>query len=101
MRPLGLVAVFIAVVAATVGILTAPTGHADKQSFIDAVRTVDAPQSGYYPPSSIFTLGFHVCEELREGMSPMDAQRKLGIFGLQLPNFVAIAQHELCPDTLG
>lgn len=96
MKPLGMTITLMAAVATTVGMLTAATAHADKQSFLDAIG------GSYYPPSSILTHGHLVCEEIRGGMSPMDAQRKLGIFGLgPLSDFVGIAQRELCPDTLG
>lgn len=95
MKSLIAIATFIATAATAVVMSTAAVAHADEQSFLDAL----GPR--YYPPTSLLSHGAEACGYLRDGMSPMDAQRLLGVFGLGLmSDFTGIAQRELCPDTL-
>lgn len=100
-------------VLAAVGVAAALSGapaHADDASYLAALDANGLFRSG--PPNARLSAGHKFCTELRNGATPDQiaaAYRSLPTFGApsmiddlrgSLPAVIAVAQRELCPDTL-
>jgi hypothetical protein len=97
--------------AGAAAMLGAAPAHADDAGYLAALDAQGVFRSG--TPDARLSAGHKFCAELRGGASPDQIAahyRSLPTFGApsmiddlrgSLGPVIAIAQHELCPDTLG
>lgn len=109
MNPTRLAAMFVTSVA--FALLSAAPAQADDASYLAALDTAGVFRSG--PPNARLSAGHRFCNQLRSGASPeqvVAAYPPWPSFGgpsmvddlrVNLRPVVDIAQHELCPETLG
>ncbi|CAJ1494685.1 DUF732 domain-containing protein [[Mycobacterium] kokjensenii] len=102
-------AVFAGTVA--IALLGSAPAHADDASYLAALDANGVFRSG--PPNARLSAGHRFCNQLRSGATVdqvVDAYVRRPSFGgpsmvddltVNLRPVIDIAQHELCPDTLG
>ncbi|MBS9535533.1 DUF732 domain-containing protein [Mycobacterium sp. M1] len=94
-----------------VTLLGSATAHADDASYLAALDAQGVFRSG--PPNARLSAGHRFCNELRSGATPdqvANAYVRRPSFGgpsmvddltVNLRQVIDIAQHEICPETLG
>lgn len=104
-----------AVVATTVAIaglpLAAPApadndgwvlnGYLARQDYNYLAKLRDEGAKVPLPTGALVQSGHLICNNLRRGVSPDDVQSARYFPSVGLPQMIAAAQSELCPDTLG
>lgn len=103
-------AVFAANVAIAGFVLAAPAsadndgwvlnGYLAKDDYNFLVKLRDAGVHVPLPTGALVQSGHAVCNNLRRGVKPDDQQAARYIPTAALPQIIAAAQTELCPDTL-
>lgn len=109
MNPVLRVSVFVG--AAAIALLGSAPAHADDASYLAALDANGVFRSG--PPNARLSAGHRFCNQLRSGATVdqvADAYVRRPSFGgpsmvddltVNLRPVIDIAQHELCPETLG
>ena len=97
--------------ACLVTLLGSATAHADDASYIAALDANGVFRSG--PPNARLSAGHRFCDQLRSGATPdqivatfpyrpsFGGPSMVDDLQTSLRPVINIAQHELCPDTLG
>lgn len=80
-----------------IGLLAAPTAHADANSYLTYIQEHHI-NVGISNPSKQLWMGNTACQELHEGRTPDQIAATPTLFDVR--GIVDAAQHELCPDTL-
>lgn len=101
----------VVVGAAAAAVLGGATAHADDASYLAALDANGVFRSG--PPNARLSAGHRFCDQLRSGATPDQIiatfPRRPSFGGPSMVDDLAgslrpvidIAQHEICPDTLG
>lgn len=86
-----------AAVAVAALILAAPA-HADSNQYLADLAAHGVPMVSQ---GNALDQGLKVCDALRAGVTPEQTFGNFGFFTGFAPVIVDLAQHDLCPETLG
>jgi hypothetical protein len=87
--------IFAAVSAAVV---LAASAHADGNQYLADLAVHGVPMVSQ---GNALDQGLKVCDALRSGVTPQQTFGNFGFFTGYAPVIVDLAQHDLCPETLG
>jgi hypothetical protein len=88
----------IATACTAVLVATVVPAHADGNQYLADLAAHGVPMVSQ---GNALDQGLKVCGALRSGVTPEQTFGNFGVFTGFAPTIVDLAQHDLCPDTLG
>jgi Protein of unknown function (DUF732) len=84
--------------AVSVTVVMAAPAHADGNQYLADLAAHGVPMVSQ---GNALDQGLKVCDALRAGVTPQQTFGNFGVFTGFAPVIVDLAQHDLCPETLG